>query len=67
VGLADWTEPTIDSWRHSIWVGVFDPWIVVFKGFTKGPQIWYKVRQGGVQGGSGGGGAGFGGSQQPPE
>jgi MPBQ/MSBQ methyltransferase len=31
VGVADWTEPTIDSWRHSVWVGVFDPWIVVFK------------------------------------
>lgn len=36
VGTADWTEPTIDSWRHSIWVGVWDPWIVVFKG----PRIW---------------------------
>lgn len=31
VGVADWTAPTIDSWRHSIWVGVWDPWIVVFK------------------------------------
>ena len=31
VGLADWTAPTINSWRHSIWVGVWDPWIVVFK------------------------------------
>ncbi|KAI3432388.1 hypothetical protein D9Q98_003944 [Chlorella vulgaris] len=39
VGLADWTAPTIDSWRHSIWVGVWDPWIVVFKG----PRMWYKV------------------------
>lgn len=39
VGLADWTVPTIDSWRHSIWVGVWDPWIVVFKG----PRIWYKT------------------------
>lgn len=39
VGTADWTVPTIDSWRHSIWVGVWDPWIVVFKG----PRIWYKT------------------------
>merc|ERR1711924_46627 len=35
----DWTKPTIASWRHSIWVGVVDPWIVVFKG----PLIWYKT------------------------
>ena len=27
----DWTKPTIDSWRHSIWVGVFDPWPVVIR------------------------------------
>ncbi|KAI7837904.1 hypothetical protein COHA_008285 [Chlorella ohadii] len=39
VELADWTAPTINSWRHSIWVGVWDPWIVVFKG----PRIWYKT------------------------
>lgn len=39
VALADWTAPTIDSWRHSVWVGVWDPWIVVFKG----PRIWYKT------------------------
>lgn len=37
--ISDWTAPTIDSWRHSIWVGVWDPWIVVFKG----PIAWYKV------------------------
>lgn len=39
VSTADWTVPTIASWRHSIWVGVWDPWIVVFKG----PRIWYKT------------------------
>jgi len=39
VVLSDWTAPTVDSWRHSIWVGVWDPWIVVFKG----PGIWYKT------------------------
>ena len=44
VGLADWTPQTIDSWRHSIWVGVWDPWIVVLKG----PRMWYKVRPAGA-------------------
>lgn len=38
VETADWTVPTIDSWRHSIWVGVWDPWIVVRK-----PKVWYKT------------------------
>ncbi|KAK9806354.1 hypothetical protein WJX72_011230 [[Myrmecia] bisecta] len=38
VETADWTKNTIASWRHSNWVGVWDPWIVVFKG----PYIWYK-------------------------
>ena len=31
VTIADWTAPTLDSWRHSILVGVWDPWIVVSK------------------------------------
>jgi MPBQ/MSBQ methyltransferase len=35
----DWTPQTLPSWLHSIWVGVVDPWIVVFKG----PRIWYKT------------------------
>ncbi|CAG9467060.1 unnamed protein product [Pedinophyceae sp. YPF-701] len=39
----DWCRETIDSWRHSIWVGVFDPWIVIWKGLTRGPWIWWKV------------------------
>jgi MPBQ/MSBQ methyltransferase len=39
VTISDWTTPTINSWRHSIWVGVWDPWIVVFKG----PKAWYSV------------------------
>ncbi|GLC52876.1 hypothetical protein PLESTB_000683600 [Pleodorina starrii] len=39
VRTEDWNKNTIASWRHSIWVGVFDPWIVVFKG----PRIWYKT------------------------
>jgi hypothetical protein len=35
----DWTPQTLPSWLHSIWVGIVDPWIVVFKG----PRIWYKT------------------------
>lgn len=31
----DWTPQTIDSWRHSVWVGMVDPWIVVGK-----PHLW---------------------------
>jgi hypothetical protein len=29
VGSANWVKETIRSWRHSIWVGVYDPWPVV--------------------------------------
>ena len=39
VAIADWTRPTINTWRHSNWVGVFDPWPVV----RAGPRIWYRV------------------------
>uniref|UniRef100_A0A7S2ARH3 Methyltransferase domain-containing protein n=1 Tax=Pycnococcus provasolii TaxID=41880 RepID=A0A7S2ARH3_9CHLO len=39
VTMADWAKETLPSWRHSIWVGVWDPWIVVFKG----PKVWYKT------------------------
>ena len=39
VVISDWTAPTVNSWRHSVWVGVWDPWIVV----SKGPRIWYKT------------------------
>ena len=39
MGSADWTRQTIDSWRHSIWVGVWDPLPVV----VRGPKIWYKT------------------------
>ena len=35
----DWVKNTLVSWRHSIWVGVWDPWPVVFAG----PRQWYKV------------------------
>jgi MPBQ/MSBQ methyltransferase len=40
VDLADWTRPTLASWRHSNLVGVLDPWYVVFKW---NPALWYKV------------------------
>ena len=39
VASADWNDQTLPSWRHSIWVGVWDPWIVVFKG----PKVWYRT------------------------
>jgi len=31
VTTADWNEPTIASWRHSVWVGVYDPRGFIFK------------------------------------
>lgn len=31
VTTADWNEETIASWRHSIWVGVYDPRGFIFK------------------------------------
>ena len=40
VETADWTAPTLPSWRHSIWVGVYNPWPVIAK---LNPLIWYKV------------------------
>merc|ERR1712146_748919 len=39
VKTENWAESTIDSWRHSIWVGVCDPWVVVFNS----PRIWYRT------------------------
>mmetsp|Transcript_10903 Transcript_10903/g.37049 ORF Transcript_10903/g.37049 Transcript_10903/m.37049 type:complete len:132 (-) Transcript_10903:179-574(-) len=39
----DWAKETIPSWRHSIWVGVWDPWIVVSK-----PWAWWKTLRDGV-------------------
>ena len=35
----NWTPQTLPSWLHSIYVGFFDPWIVI----SKGPRIWYKT------------------------
>merc|ERR1711957_780179 len=31
VTTADWNEQTIASWRHSVWVGVYDPRGFIFK------------------------------------
>mmetsp|Transcript_916 Transcript_916/g.1760 ORF Transcript_916/g.1760 Transcript_916/m.1760 type:complete len:390 (+) Transcript_916:196-1365(+) len=39
----DWWECTIASWRHSIWVGVYDPWPVVRR-----PWVWYKTLRDGI-------------------
>lgn len=38
ITTADWAKQTIPSWRHSIWVGVFDPWPVFIR-----PKIWWKT------------------------
>jgi len=43
VVTADWAKQTIPSWRHSIWVGVFDPWPV----FSR-PRIWWKTLRDGI-------------------
>lgn len=39
----DWMKQTIASWRHSIWVGVFDPWPVLIR-----PHLWYKCFRDGL-------------------
>ena len=31
VKTEDWNEQTIASWRHSVWVGVYDPRGFIFK------------------------------------
>lgn len=42
VTTADWNEQTIASWRHSNWVGVYDP-----RGFIFKPTKYYKcIRDG---------------------
>lgn len=38
VGIDDWARFTLPAWRHSIWVGVWDPWPVVAR-----PGVWYKT------------------------
>lgn len=32
----DWAKFTIPSWRHSVWVGVFDPFFWMLR-----PHLWY--------------------------
>jgi len=34
----DWAKETIPAWRHSVWVGVWDPWPVIRR-----PHLWWKV------------------------
>jgi MPBQ/MSBQ methyltransferase len=42
VTTEDWNEQTIASWRHSVWVGVYDP-----RGFIFKPTKYYKcIRDG---------------------
>jgi len=36
----DWAKFTIPSWRHSVWVGVFDPFFWMLR-----PHLWYVHRQ----------------------
>jgi len=45
VRSGNWVKETITAWRHSIWVGVWDPWIVIWKGLTtrSGPMLWWKT------------------------
>ena len=37
-GADNWARQTLPAWRHSIWVGVWDPWPVVAR-----PHIWLKT------------------------
>jgi len=34
----DWAKFTLPSWRHSIWVGVFDPIFWMLR-----PHLWIKI------------------------
>lgn len=43
VKAEDWTPQTLPSWHHSIWAGVFDPWIV----FSQ-PHTWYRTARDGL-------------------
>lgn len=38
IEVDDWAAQTIPAWRHSIWVGVWDPWPVIRR-----PRLWWKV------------------------
>ncbi|KAK9841769.1 hypothetical protein WJX81_001783 [Elliptochloris bilobata] len=42
VAIDDWTDVTLPTWRHSNWVGVWDPWPVILK---LNPLIWYRVEE----------------------
>jgi MPBQ/MSBQ methyltransferase len=34
----DWTEATLPSWRHSVYVGMWSPWAVIIK-----PSCWWST------------------------
>lgn len=36
VRTEDWAKFTLPSWRHSVWVGVFDPFFWMLR-----PHLWY--------------------------
>eukprot|EP00308_Calcidiscus_leptoporus_P016960 CAMPEP_0119397860 /NCGR_PEP_ID=MMETSP1334-20130426/140551_1 /TAXON_ID=127549 /ORGANISM="Calcidiscus leptoporus, Strain RCC1130" /LENGTH=380 /DNA_ID=CAMNT_0007421711 /DNA_START=1 /DNA_END=1143 /DNA_ORIENTATION=+ len=38
VATDDWAAQTIPAWRHSVWVGVWDPWPV-----ARRPRLWWKT------------------------
>ena len=38
IQTADWTEPTLPAWRHSIFVGMWSPWAVIFR-----PSCWWST------------------------
>lgn len=38
IRTADWTEQTLPSWRHSIFVGMWSPWAVIMK-----PSCWWST------------------------
>ena len=42
VSTDDWNEQTRPAWRHSIWVGVWDPWPVIRR-----PHLWWKCMRDG--------------------
>lgn len=39
----DWAAQTLPSWRHSIWVGVYDPRPVLVR-----PHLWWKTLRDGI-------------------
>ena len=38
IRVTDWTEETLPSWRHSIFVGMWSPWAVIIR-----PTCWWST------------------------